>query len=309
MVTGSRLGTRVTPSLVALILAAGLMLGGAASAAPRRVVSMNLCTDQLAMMLAAPGQLISISHLGHDPAVSPMADRARAYGRNHGHAEELFRLRPDLVLAGRYSGGAAVAMLERLGVPVLTLAPARDLTEVRENIHQLGQALGQEARAARMIADFDAGLATLRAARDAAPDARPLRAAIYDPNGYSWGNASLAGQIVTEAGLHNIATELGITSGGQMALETLVLSDPDMLIRSPRYATASHAEEVLSHPALTALLRGGTIDAASGPDWSCGTPQLLGAIAALRAAAAQGGAAGGDTTEKNTTPGHADAAR
>ena len=94
-----------------------------------------------------------------------------------------------------------------------------------------------------------------------------------------------------------------------MALETLVLSDPDMLIRSPRYATASHAEEVLSHPALTALLRGGTIDAASGPDWSCGTPQLLGAIAALRAAAAQGGAAGGDTTEKNTTPGHADAAR
>ena len=52
MVTGSRLGTRVTPSLVALILAAGLMLGGAASAAPRRVVSMNLCTDQLAMMLA-----------------------------------------------------------------------------------------------------------------------------------------------------------------------------------------------------------------------------------------------------------------
>lgn len=305
MVTGPRLGTRVTPSLVALILAAGLMLGGAASAAPRRVVSMNLCTDQLAMMLAAPGQLISISHLGHDPAVSPMADRARAYGRNHGHAEELFRLRPDLVLAGRYSGGAAVAMLERLGVPVLTLAPARDLTEVRENIRQLGQALGQEARAARMIADFDAGLATLRAARDAAP----LRAAIYDPNGYSWGNASLAGQIVAEAGLHNIATELGITSGGQMALETLVLSDPDMLIRSPRYATASHAEEVLSHPALTALLRGGTIDAASGPDWSCGTPQLLGAIAALRATATQEGAAGGDTTEKNTTPGHADAAR
>ena len=31
--------------------------------APARVVSMNLCTDQVAMMLAAPGQLVSISHV------------------------------------------------------------------------------------------------------------------------------------------------------------------------------------------------------------------------------------------------------
>lgn len=267
-------------------LAVMLALAGPVMAQPpQRVVSMNLCTDQLAMMLAGPGQLISVSHLGHDPAVSPMAAQAARYGRNHGHAEELLRLRPDLVLAGRYSGGTAIAMLERLGVPVLTLAPADDLNTVRANIRQIGQALGRQPHAARMIADFDAGLAALHD-----PQTPPLRAAIYDPNGYSWGNASLAGQIVAAAGLRNIAAEMGIAAGGHLPLETLVLSGPDMLIRSPRYATASHAEAVLDHPALAALLRDGVIDAASGPDWSCGTPQVLGAIAALRAAAANGGA-------------------
>ena len=83
-----------------------------------------------------------------------------------------------------------------------------------------------------------------------------------------------------------------------------------MTMNARRDATAPSATRpLLPAGGYVAERSGGTIDAASGPDWSCGTPQLLGAIAALRAAAAQGGAAGGDTTEKNTTPGHADAAR
>jgi iron complex transport system substrate-binding protein len=60
--------------LIALCLSLAV-LGGAAPAdtAPRRVVSINLCTDQLAMMLAAPGQLVSVSDLAADPHSSAMA--------------------------------------------------------------------------------------------------------------------------------------------------------------------------------------------------------------------------------------------
>jgi iron complex transport system substrate-binding protein len=61
-----------------LILALGVavgMIGPAASAfaePPRRVVSMNLCTDQLAMLVAAPGQLLSVSRIARDPRVSAL---------------------------------------------------------------------------------------------------------------------------------------------------------------------------------------------------------------------------------------------
>ncbi len=49
-----------------------LMMIGPASAgpieqAPRRVVSMNLCTDQLAILDARPGQLHSVSYLAKRP--------------------------------------------------------------------------------------------------------------------------------------------------------------------------------------------------------------------------------------------------
>ena len=53
------------------LAAAGLALAVATSLradAPARVVSMNLCTDQLALMLSREGQLISVSDNRAGPA-------------------------------------------------------------------------------------------------------------------------------------------------------------------------------------------------------------------------------------------------
>src|SRR5690606_9543877 len=100
-------------------LGAALIVIGAAARVgagepPRRVVSVNLCTDELAMLLAAPGQLVSVSHIAHDPLSNPMAAAARAYPANYGRAEEIWLLEPDLVLAGEFTAGPVVAMLRRL---------------------------------------------------------------------------------------------------------------------------------------------------------------------------------------------------
>ena len=92
-----------------LLVACGfLALCIPAAAAPARVVSTNLCTDQLAMLLAAPGQLVSVSWLAADPRSSTMAAEAARYPANHGLAEEIFLLSPDLVLAGSYTARTAV---------------------------------------------------------------------------------------------------------------------------------------------------------------------------------------------------------
>ena len=49
-----------------------LLLAAPAAAAPQRIVSMNLCTDQMALLLAGPERIVSISFLGPDPAESPL---------------------------------------------------------------------------------------------------------------------------------------------------------------------------------------------------------------------------------------------
>lgn len=246
----------------------------AATAAPRRVVSINLCTDQLAMLLAAPGQLVSVSDLARDRQYSVMADQAVAYTANRGLAEEVYLLKPDLVLAGRYTAQATVSMLQRLGIPVVVFDPAASLAEVRAGMMDMGHALGREPQAAAMLAAFDARLARI------APVSGPRpRAATYAANGYMSGSGSLVGDVIATAGFDHLADELGLPVGGFVPLESLVMASPDLVIMGDDLPGDSRAEEVLHHPALQALP--GARTAIEDRDWFCGLPAVLGAVERL----------------------------
>lgn len=239
---------------------------------PQRVVSINLCTDQLAMLIGAPGQLVSISPLAANPVESLMAEEAARIPANHGLAEEVYLLQPDLVLAGTYGARATVDMLRRLGVRVETLAPAMSIAEVRDNIIWTGAQMGQPRRAARVLADFDAAL-------DALPRGNGTEAVSFAANGWTAGRHTLAGDVMRAAGLDLPADAMGLEWGGEMPLEQLVLAHPDLIVTATRYAHPSRAEEILDHPAMAA------IDSARievpDRDWICGLPHLAQVAAGL----------------------------
>ena len=172
--------TRASNALLALFFAGVMSAPAIASepasterndVPPKRVVSMNLCTDQLAMLVAAPGQLLSVSYLALDPRGSAMATEAQAYQINHGLAEEIYLMQPDLVIAGSFSTRATVNMLQRLGIPVVVMEPAYSLDDVGARLQDMGDVLGQTVRADDLIADFEARLAELRADVSARPTA------------------------------------------------------------------------------------------------------------------------------------------
>jgi iron complex transport system substrate-binding protein len=255
----------------------------AAAQPPQRVVSMNLCTDQLALMLATPGQLVSVSWLAHDSAVPALAQAARALPANRGTAEDIFLLRPDLVLAGQFTTGATVAMLQRLGVPVVRFPIEARLDDVPPALRAMGAALGAEAQAEALVAKFQADRAAIAAHVAARFDAEPRdRAVLYSARGFTGGPDGLAGDILRAAGLDNIATELGLTWGGHVPLESLILAAPDMLVAArPGRTGHSEAQALLSHPALTELAGRARAFALSDRDWVCGTPHVLDAVARL----------------------------
>lgn len=261
-------------ALAALLLAAS---PAPAETAPARVVSMNLCTDQLAMLLAAPGQLVSVSHLASDPLSSSMVAEAAAFPANRGGAEQIFLMHPDLVLAGTYTSLASVSLLRDLGVTVVQVPPVTALAEIPGQIRTIGAALGREAEAEALVAEFQAGLAAL------ATDLPPRRAALYYPNGYTVGEGTLADDVLRHAGFDNIGARAGLTGGGTLPLERLVMAAPEMIVTSTRYPGASRSEDILDHPALVDLRAAAGITS-SDADWVCGTPHILRALAGMRAA-------------------------
>lgn len=264
--------------LRSFVLLLGLSVGPGAGNAevPKRVVSMNLCTDQLAMLLAGDGQLMSVSYLAIDRRSSAMADEAQSYRINRGLAEEIYLMQPDLVIAGSFTTRATMDMLRRLGVPVAIFEPAYGLDQVRDRILQMGEVLGQDVSAQALVSDYEQRLAALRAEIADRPSA-----ALYYANGYTSGDRTLAGQILTAAGFENAAVAAGFSSGGILPLEVLAVLEPDALITARPYPGASRSEEILDHPVVRGMRDGRASGTFADRDWVCGTPYVLRAIEAL----------------------------
>jgi iron complex transport system substrate-binding protein len=242
-------------------------------AAPQKIVSLNLCTDQLLMLLADPNQIASLSKIVDDPNVSFLAKKAAEFRKNRGDAEEIFMNSPDLVVAGVYTEKATVQILQSLGVRVEIFPIEQNFDDIVENIRKMGLLVGHSDRAKRMINDFNIRLEELRSGITERP-----RAAIYSANGYTTGTDTMSGQILKTAGFQNITEEVGMSFGGTLPLETLVMLQPDFVITGKAYPGHSRSEEILKHPALRPFKGITQTDA----KWICGTPAVLDAVAELQ---------------------------
>src|SRR5262245_52429362 len=149
--------------ILAIGMAAAVLSAVATDAAdspspkPQRVVSLNLCVDELVLRLAERKNIASVTWLVRQRS-STVADLATGITLNHGLAEEVIPLNPDLVLAGIYTTRTAVALVKRAGIRLIDLDVPESLDAVREQIRQVGEILGEPAKAARIVADMDARL-------------------------------------------------------------------------------------------------------------------------------------------------------
>lgn len=236
------------------------------------------------MLMAAPGQLASVSSLALDARSSVMAEEAKRFPINHGLAEEIFTLKPDLVLAGTYTSRASVAMLKRLGFRVEEFPPADTFDDVRAHMRRLGTLLGRSARAEELVDDLDRRLAAIP--QPGAGETRPLVALHYEQS-YTAGTNTLASEIVTRAGGENLGSRLGLAGTVKMPLEVLVLSAPDLVVGTSRAsAVPALAEETFEHPALRAVIGGRDMLFVPDKYWVCGAPFTAEAVSLLAAAIA-----------------------
>ena len=250
-----------------------------AAAAPARIVSMGLCTDQLVMMMADADSILSVHWVSQDPEDSAMARQAARYVPNHGLAEEVLRLRPDMVFADGSNSPLAVAMLKRQGIRVVTVPVADTFDGVRRNIRQIADALGEPERGAALIASFDTGLLETRGAL---ADLH-YRSLVYGANGFSAGVPSLFNDVLTHLGLVNIAAKPGLSGWVSMTVEDVLRAEPELLILGEyRMGAPSMANLVLEHPALDTMRRDRPVVSVPTSLWNCGTPFLAQAARTLR---------------------------
>jgi iron complex transport system substrate-binding protein len=263
---------RVFASLSAISLAL-VAAPASAQAPPQRVASLNLCTDELLLALAAPAQIASVTHLAQDPAETPLWGEARRYRRNDGSLLSVAPLRPDLVIS--MGGGARdrLRIAARLGIRTLDLPFATSLADVEQSIRRVAAALGRVQAGEQLVRRIEA----LRAS---APPPR-LDALWLGGGGRTVAPQGLEAQWMALAGLRQRAVR-----GDRVSLETLLVSPPRILLRSDyREGQYSSEQRWLSHP-LARRVRGARTIVTDGRRWTCMGPLLIGEIIRLRRALA-----------------------
>ncbi|MFO0988260.1 MAG: ABC transporter substrate-binding protein [Alphaproteobacteria bacterium] len=247
-------------------------------------MSLNVCVDQLLLLLVEPRRIAALTQFATDPDWSNMPREARGFRTTHGRAEEVVPLAPDLVIGGEYSAPDTIALLRRVGQRVEVMRLAHSIEGVRAGMRWMGAVVGEPAKAASLVAELDRRLAAIAAA--VPPGPRPVLA-FYNASGYTAEPGTLADDVIRAAGFDNLAGRLGLRIGGRLSLEQVAIARIDALIAADTAETsASRAVETVRHPALARIAARRPFAAIPGRLWTCETPFVAEAaerLARLRA--------------------------
>ncbi len=251
---------------------------------PQRIVSLNVCVDQLLLLLVDHRRIAALTQFATDRDWSNMPNEANGFRTTHGRAEEVMPLAPDLVIGGEYSAPDTIALLRRVGQRVEVMRLANSIEGVRAGMRWMGAIVGEPDKADALVADLDRRLAAVAAA--VPPGPRPVLA-FYNTSGYTAEPGTLADDVIRLAGFDNLAGRLGLRIGGRLNLEHVATTRIDALIAIDTAETsASRAVETVQHPALARLAAQRPFASIPGRLWTCETPFVAEAaerLARLRA--------------------------
>jgi iron complex transport system substrate-binding protein len=279
----ARSRSRIALRASGLTMWCAAIVGPAAATPPQRIVSLNVCIDQILVDLVPRERIAALTHLATDPLSVAVPDQAIGIRQTRGTAEAVLAVDPDLILAGAWTTTATVHLLRRLGRRVEIVEQPDTIAGVRDIIGRIGTLVDSKAAADRLVADLDRRLAAV-----APPEGPRPRALVYQPNDYVSSTESLIGEALARAGFADGAASLRRARSGRVAIETLVLAKPDLLVLATGPTTYKTAvADNLRHPVLADIAARTQTIVIPWPLWLCGTHHI--ATAVERLAAARGG--------------------
>ncbi|MFP8954965.1 PGF-CTERM-anchored ABC transporter substrate-binding protein [Natrialbaceae archaeon A-arb3/5] len=143
-------------------------------------------------------------------------------------AEEIVALDPDVVIAANIADEDLVSQLEDAGITVYVHETATSIDDVRENVEATGELTGECDGAEDAVAWMDERLDVVETALEDADE--PLAYYVSDDEGTTPGTETFQHEILTAAGLENVAERAGIEGWQEISAEVVVAEDPDWIV-------------------------------------------------------------------------------
>jgi iron complex transport system substrate-binding protein len=200
------------------------------AAAYQRIISLNLVADPILLHLVEPTRIIAVSEYGRHqhPDGFRFGDRPGVVDADD--LETILSLKPDLVIASKFTEEAFRARLLESDIEVFDLGEMRGVKTTLLNIRTLGQLLQQVERAAQLEADYQMRLAALDAAIPDDQEAPGLYLSIYGDSLFGGTVGSSYSDMLRLAGVHDLAEAHGYVEWPRFNPEQLLAIDPPLVI-------------------------------------------------------------------------------
>jgi iron complex transport system substrate-binding protein len=237
---------RVLGAVVAVALTVLLTVPAPApaqgDAPPERIVSLSATATEMLFAIGAGDQVVAVDDQSDYPPGVPVTDLS-GFEPN---AEAVAGYDPDLVVM---SDGSIADSLEELEIDALVQSAPKRLRGAYRQIRELGEVTGHEQEAEEVVDQMKSDIADLQ---DQVPDRDAEPPAYYelDDQYFSVTSATFIGQVLSLAGLANIADEAEDKAGGypQLSAEYIIDADPEYILLADTECCGQNADTVAARP-------------------------------------------------------------
>lgn len=237
-----RLITRVAVLCVGLLASLQVL----AADLPQRWVSAGGALSEWVSALGGESKLVGVDTTSQHPE-SLKKLPSIGYQRSLS-AEGILSLRPDILIGSEEMGPPPViAQVRNAKVQVELFSAQPDLPTLEKNLTHLGQLLGAQAQATRLLESYQQQL-TAQKARVAELQAQHKAPGVLVLIGHAGGKPLIAGKdtaadwLLQRAGGHNLATHTGYKP---FSVESLAGLDPEVLVFADRALSGDAAKAAL----------------------------------------------------------------
>lgn len=196
---------------------------------PESVVALQASDAQTVFEIGAEDRLVGMPD---SPATADleMGDREAVTDGYELVTERVIELDPDVVLAANVTTDETVETLRDAGLTVYHFHGAESIDDVRDNVVRTGELTGECDGATETVDWMDDQLEIVETTLEDAD--RPLAYYAMGDDGTTAGTGTFVHEVLTTAGVENVAERAGIVWYNELSEETIVDEDPDWIIHS-----------------------------------------------------------------------------
>lgn len=228
---------------------------------PQRIMTTHFNLDNILMGLVDEERVVALSKSMYDASVSYISTEAikKPTKLNYDFSsEQVLALKPDLIIARESTGENRIQTYRAMGIPVYVVSNANNVEEIKKQIQEIGQAVGESERAEKLQQRMQTQLDYIKSKVDSA-SMKPKSVMLVSKMNHNYGGkGSFFDEMCHFAGVKNAPAEIGVLNGQLMDKEIMLRAAPDYFLLSLSWELKhdnkdGYKKEFLEDPALANL--------------------------------------------------------